>query len=257
MASKKNDISVAIATFNEAKNLRGCLDSVQGWVNEIVVVDGGSTDETVAIAQQYDARIIKTDNPAIFHINKQKALDASRSDWILQLDADEVVTQELRDEIQAIVVNPKSFDGYYLPRKNYFLGHWLSKGGQYPDFVIRLFRRGKGEFPAKNVHEQIHIEGSIGHAKHALEHFTSRTKEDYWRKADAYTTLTAKAWKKEGITIQPLNFFRYMIWMPVVTFLKLFVRHKGFVDGWWGFLFAWYSALHFPIAYQKLSRNST
>ncbi|MFZ5845009.1 MAG: glycosyltransferase family 2 protein, partial [Patescibacteria group bacterium] len=153
-------LSIALATYNEAANLASCLDSVATWTNEIVVVDGSSTDQTVAIAKKYGARIIVTDNPPIFHINKQKAVEACRGDWILQLDADEVVTPELVREIKSEIRNQKSeYNGYYFPRKNFFLGHWLRKGGQYPDYVIRLFRKGKGWFPQKSVHEQIVVDG--------------------------------------------------------------------------------------------------
>ncbi len=126
MAIKKAPISVAIATYNEAKNLKACLDSVTSWVSQIVIVDGGSSDQTVSIAREYNADILLTDNPAIFHINKQKALDACSQKWILQLDADEVIPPELIDEIVSVISLPTSKDGYYIPRKNYFLGHWLS-----------------------------------------------------------------------------------------------------------------------------------
>ncbi len=254
MDIKKAPISIAIATYNEAKNLVACLDSVVGWTSQIVIVDGSSSDQTVEIAKRYNADITVTDNPPIFHINKQKALDRCSSRWILQLDADEVVPPSLRDEILSIISSSRQHDGYYIPRKNYFLGHWLSKGGQYPDFVIRFFQKGKGKFPSKHVHEQIHIQGSVGHLTQPMLHFTSRTKADYWRKADAYTTLTATSWKTNRVRRGFLGYITYMIGKPLVIFFTLFIRHKGLVDGYWGFLFAWYSALHYPIAYQKYLR---
>lgn len=254
MAIKKAPISVAIATYNEAKNLKACLDSVTSWVSQIVIVDGGSSDQTVSIAREYNADILLTDNPAIFHINKQKALDACSQKWILQLDADEVIPPELMDEIVSVISLSTSKDGYYIPRKNYFLGHWLSKGGQYPDFVIRLFRRGKGEFPAKHVHEQIQIHGSLGYLSHPMEHYTSKTMADYWRKADTYTTLTAQSWKAQQVKLGIESYVYYMFWKPLSTFFMLFIRHKGIIDGYWGLLFAWYSGLHYPIAYRKYLR---
>ena len=254
MEIKKAPVSVAIATYNEAKNLQACLDSVIGWVSQVVIVDGGSTDQTIEIAKQYKSDITITDNPAIFHINKQKALDRCKEKWILQLDADEVVPTALRDEILSIIAAPKKYEGYYIPRKNYFLGHWLSKGGQYPDFVIRLFQNGKGKFPSKHVHEQIQINGSVGHLDAPMMHFTSRTYADYWRKADTYTTLTAQSLKTGGVKRGVQSYIYYMFWKPCVTFFMLFIRHKGIVDGYWGLLFAWFSALHYPMAYQKYLR---
>ncbi len=251
MAEKTMNLSVAIATYNEEQNLDICLSSVKDWVDEIVLVDGGSTDKTVEIAKTYAATIIHTDNPPIFHINKQKALDACRGKWILQLDADEVVSQHLKDEILRVVQNPGSNDAYYLPRKNFFIGHWLSKGGQYPDYLIRLFKKGKGTFPSKSVHEQIAVSGSVGYLTQPLLHYTNRTFADYWRKADTYTTLTAHEYQTHRIGKNPIAFIKHMLILPVWTFLRLYVRHKGFVDGIWGFLFALFSGLHYAIAYRK------
>lgn len=256
MARKGSTISVALATFNEAGNLRSCLDAVQPWVDEIIVVDGGSTDQTAEIARGYNAKVIVTDNPAIFHINKQKALDGCSGNWILQLDADEIVDGLLKDEILEIISKKESKNGYYIPRKNYFMGRWLSKGGQYPDFVIRLFRNGKGVFPAKNVHEQIVIEGPVGYLTNPLLHYTSKTLKDYWRKADAYTSLTAKNMKDRGIKKSIGSFIYYMVWKPLQTFFMLFFRHKGFVDGFSGFQFALFSSLHYPISYNKYLKDA-
>ncbi len=251
MAAKKMKMSVAMATFNEEKNLDACLGTVSAWVDETVIVDGGSKDRTVAIARKYGATVIETDNPPIFHINKQKALDACHGDWILQLDADEVVDGALRDEILAVIHNPDAKDAYYLPRKNFFIGHWLSKGGQYPDYLIRLFRNGKGKFPNRSVHEQIAVSGSVGYLTKPLLHYTNRTFADYWRKAGTYTTLTSDELLACHTGKDPLTFVRFMVLKPLWTFLRLYIRHKGFVDGMWGFLFALFSGLHYPIAYWK------
>jgi glycosyltransferase involved in cell wall biosynthesis len=256
MAEKKMKLSVAMATFNEEKNLDGSLGSVKDWVDEIILVDGGSTDRSVAIANKYGATVMRTDNPPIFHINKQKALDACHGDWILQLDADEVVDEPLRDEILGVINRPNAKDAYYLPRKNFFVGHWLSKGGQYPDYLVRLFRNGAGMFPNKSVHEQIAVSGKTGYLTKPLLHYTNRTFADYWRKADTYTTLTAKELSARHAGKNPLTFVNYMVVKPLWTFLRLFIRHKGFVDGIWGFQFALYSGFHHAIAYWKYLTNA-
>lgn len=251
MAKKKITLSVAIAVYNEEKNLEACLSSVRQLTDEIVIVDGGSTDRTVEIGRKFTSKIIKTDNPPIFHINKEKALDACTGDWILQMDADEMLTEDLREEIKNVINRDDKIAGYYIPRKNYFWGHWMRKGGQYPDYVIRLVRRGKAHFPSKTVHEQIDVDGKVGYLVHPMDHLSYRTREDYWRKADAYTTLAAMEMKKNGVAHNAWTWFTYTILRPQLTFLNLFIRHKGFMDGWYGFLFAYYSAQHFPIAYRK------
>ncbi len=252
MEKKSMKLSVAIAVYNEEKNLDACLASVASWTDEIVVVDGGSTDKTVTIAKKYTSHIIPASNPAIFHINKQKAMDACKGTWILQMDADEVITDELKDEILQIVnENDEKINGYYIPRRNNFWGHFMKKGGQYPDYVIRLVKNGKAKLPCKDVHEQIAVDGAIGYIKEPMLHYSYRTSEDYWKKADSYTSLTAMFMKEKNIPVNIRTWCSYMIWQPVKMFFLLFVRHKGFMDGWYGLVFAYWSALHFPIAYKK------
>ena len=248
MEEKKITLSVALAVHNEEANLADCLNSVKDFADEIVVVDGKSTDKTAFIAKSFGANIISADNPPMFHINKQKALDACRGTWILQLDADEVVTAELKEEIKSVMSRESSANGYYIPRKNYFLTHWLHKGGQYPDAVIRLVRRGKARFPLESVHEQIAIEGEVGTLKNPLLHYPYKSRADYWRKAETYTTLTAKS-------LNNPSFITYCILKPIQTFFLMYFRHKGFLDGLAGFEFALYSALHYPMAYRKYKRG--
>ncbi|MEK7073817.1 MAG: glycosyltransferase family 2 protein, partial [Patescibacteria group bacterium] len=161
MAKKRITLSVALAVYNEASNLERCLRSVGNLADEVIVVDGGSSDATADIAKRLGAKVYHTDNPAMFHINKQKALDKSSGEWILQLDADEVVSASLKEEIRDVIVSGLTPNGYFISRHNYFLGDWLRKGGQYPDYVIRLFRNGFGEFPQQSVHEQIKIDGPV------------------------------------------------------------------------------------------------
>ncbi|HEX8923183.1 MAG TPA: glycosyltransferase family 2 protein, partial [Patescibacteria group bacterium] len=130
-------ISIALATYNEEENISRCLDAVSTFADEIIVVDGQSQDETVSLVKKYpQAKVISTTNKPIFHINKQMAIDACKSDWILQLDADEVVSSDLKKEIEKILSEKPSNipeNGFWLNRKNYFLGSFLTKGGQYPD----------------------------------------------------------------------------------------------------------------------------
>ncbi len=255
MAKKKVTLSVALAVYNEETNLESCLTSVRPLADEIVVVDGGSADNTIAIAKKFTEKIIQTNNPPDFHINKEKALNSCSGDWILQLDADERIPSDLQKEIVSVISSGKAgINGYFIPRKNYFWGHWMRKGGQYPDYVMRLLRKGKAHFPAGDVHKQIEVAGNVGYLIHPMDHISYRTNADYWRKANTYTTLTAMEMKKNGVEKNAWTWFVYNIVKPKITFLTLFIRHKGFMDGWRGLVFAYYSALHFPIAYKKFLR---
>jgi glycosyltransferase involved in cell wall biosynthesis len=249
MAGKKIRLSVILATYNEQDNIRRCLKAVRCWVDEIIVVDGSSDDKTRDLARTFGAKVFKTTNKPIFHINKQMALDKARGEWILQLDADEVVTNQLQKEITQALNSKMS--GFWIPRKNYFLGKWLKKGGQYPDYVIRLVKKGKARFPCKSVHEQIEIDGEVGYLKNPLDHFTTPTIERYWTNANRYTSLTAKELVGKKQKTSFFSHINFIFVKPVKTFFSLYLRHKGFMDGYPGFLFALFSALHHPIAYFK------
>lgn len=244
-------LSVVLAVFNEEKNLPVCLESIKGIANEIVVVDGSSTDGTVAVAKIYNATVIVTSNPPIFHINKQKAVDHATGDWILQLDADEIVSPELAVELLEIINNPQAKNGYYLARKNYFITQWMKRGGMYPDYVVRLFKKGKGSFPQKSVHEQITIDGEIGYVKAPLIHKPYPTFSEYMRKADTYTSLTRDEMIQSRTPISFFSFVKYMVYRPARTFFSLYIRHKGILDGYWGFVWALFSGFHFAWAYSK------
>jgi len=252
----KLKISVAIATFNEEKNLPDCLESVKDLADEIVVVDGSSTDRTVEVAKKYRAKVIITDNPPIFHINKQKAIDECRGDWILQLDADERVTPLLRSEILKVTsfksqVPSSKFNGYWIPRKNYFLGRFLTRGGQYPDYTLRLYRRGKGRLPCRSVHEQAVVEGKVGYLKNDLIHIADPNFSRYLLRFDRYTSLIADEMEKKKLPLNLFTFLNYWFWQPLKWFFSTYFRHKGFMDGFPGFVFSGFSSLRFVVGYIK------
>ena len=260
-------LSVVLATFNEEKNIAQCLSSIQTIADEIIVVDGSSTDNTVAIAKKHGAKVISTTNKKNFHINKQMAMDAATGEVILQLDADEWPDAELLTFIKKIhtQVTKSGYNfnkkgstysnqpvAWQLKRKNFFLGHYFKKGGQYPDPVIRLYINGYASLPQKDVHEQMQVNGEIGWADGHLIHYANPTFSDYLRKFNTYTQFKALQLKEANT---PVTFFKaveYIVVKPLVTFFTLFVRHKGFVDGIPGFVFAVMSGLHHTVAFLML-----
>lgn len=254
---QKTNISLALATFNEESHLAECLDSVKGLVDEIIIVDGSSTDKTVEIARKYGAQVIVTDNPPIFHINKQKAIDQAKSDWVLQLDADEKVTPELKGELLAISQKPikgrgtNQPSGYWIKRRKMFLGRWIKKGGHYPDPVIRFFRRGKAHLPCKSVHEQMEVEGKLGWLNSELIHLPTPSFSIYITKDNRYSTLMAQEILRENPGRGLGQMFKYLFWIPISTWFKLFIRHKGYEDGFPGFVFALYTGLTTASAFIK------
>lgn len=237
-------LSVVLAVYNEEEKLAPCLEAVKDIAWEIVIVDGGSTDKTVDIAKKFKSKIIQTSNPQNFHINKNKAIDTALGDWILQLDADEIVTKELLEEIKVILNENSGTNGYWIPRKNLFLGRFLKKGGQYPDYTLRLYKKGKGRLPGKDVHEQAIVVGKVAYLKNDLLHLRDKDFSIYMERFNRYTDLLSTQIKNPG-------FFNYIFFKPSVWFLKAYIRHKGFMDGFPGFIFALFSALRFPLAYAK------
>lgn len=252
-------ISVAIAAYNEEDILARCLESVSEWVDEIVFVDGGSTDQTVAIAKKHGAKMIHVDNPPMFHINKQRAIDACRGDWILQLDADEVVSQELKEEILAVIGKQLavgrgqsiSINGYWIPRKNFFLGRFLKKGGQYPDYTLRFYRRGKGRLPCKSVHEQAEVEGKTEHLAAPLLHYSYPNFSHYLEHFNRYTDILAQEYADQHLKMSVGAACSYLLWQPFQWFVSTYIRHKGFQDGMAGFTFSFFSSLRFMVGYVK------
>jgi glycosyltransferase involved in cell wall biosynthesis len=266
-------LSLCLATYNEEKNLHYPLDSAYDLVDEVVVVDGGSTDKTVEIAKSYGkkVRVILTGNPAMFHKNKQKAIEAAKGEWILQLDADEELSEELKREIK-IATGPVSDSfpsvlaskntprlraagipesstpaAFWLPRKNWFLTRFLEKGGVYPDYTIRLYKNGVAKFPCKDVHENVEIKGEVGYLKNPLLHYADPDFSRYLLRWDRYTSAEVERLPK-GTN---LSFFKYFCWYPKKTFFLMYFRHKGFMDGFPGFVFALFSSIRFWVIYIK------
>jgi glycosyltransferase involved in cell wall biosynthesis len=287
-------ISVVLAVRNEEGNIARCLNSVRGLADEIIIVDENSTDKTVEIAKKYGAKVFLEPHHELFHVTKQIALEKATGDWILQLDADEVVTPRLSQEIKRVVNmtdskikarevgnarKQKLFKrhqalieardgkigkdtgevvGFFIPRRNIFLGRPLVHAGVYPDGVIRLVKNGKAHFPQKSVHEQIQLNGEVAWLEDDLEHYDSPTLKRYLARLNRYTDLQAKELADKKTPKNPFLFIYYSLLFPIYTFFNLYFRHLGFLDGTSGFLWSFFSATHFPIAYFKyLTTNYT
>ncbi len=253
-------ISVVLATYNEAHNLKRSLDSVKQFADEIIVVDGQSPDGTAELAEKLGAKVFTTTNKANFHINKQMAIDHAKGELIFQLDADEVIDEELGAFIVKVDQDSTfqaEYAAWWINRKNYFFGQWLKKGGQYPDPVIRLFRRRQAKLPMQDVHEQMIVDGQTGTARGHLLHYSNPTFADYLRKFNTYTSFKAEQLLAAHVPLSIVNHWRYFCWLPIVTFCLLFIRHRGYVDGLAGFIFALMSGLHHTISYLKLWEKRT
>jgi glycosyltransferase involved in cell wall biosynthesis len=226
-------LSAVVITFNEEERLRACLESLV-WADELVVVDAESTDKTVQIAREFTDRVWVRPWPG-FAAQKNFAIEQATGDWILSVDADEEVSPELKEEIGAVLSDRgDGADGYRVPRRNIFWGRWVRHGGLYPDWQLRLFRRGRGRFVDHAVHESVKVTGTVGRLRAPLVHRSYRRVADFLARADRYSTLAAEAWIRSGRPARVGD----LVWRPLGRFLGMYVVRAGFLDGWRGFLLA-------------------
>ncbi|UCC91212.1 MAG: glycosyltransferase family 2 protein [Candidatus Aenigmatarchaeota archaeon] len=283
---KKNKVSVSIITLNEERDLPECLESVK-WADEIVVVDSFSSDKTVEIAKKFGCKIFQEDaGGRRLAILKNYAISKTRKDWVLSLDADEVITPELRKETEEVLKNPK-FDGYYFPRKSYIGKKWVKHAGQYPSYQLRLFKKDRGRFENSLVHERVKINGKVGYMKNDMIHYNFDSWGDVIEKQlNKLTTLEAEMLAgKRFVWFYPLGkirgFFReysrlremgnnrrtsYVLsrrvfsgyeikWLipfrPFTTFFRLYFIMQGFRDGVYGLAWCLLTSVAVPIKFFK------
>jgi glycosyltransferase involved in cell wall biosynthesis len=238
-------LSVIIITRNEAHNIRACLESVS-WVDEIIVVDSGSTDETVAIAREFTPHVYSHDWPG-FGAQKNRALGYATGDWVLSLDADERVTPELRAQLIR-AMETASADGYYLPRLSQFCGRFIRHSGWYPDYVLRLFKREKGRFSDDLVHESVILQGRADKLASPLLHYSYLTEADVERKIEQYASAAAQQMFARSKTANGIDAPVRAAW----AFLRTYCLRLGFLDGVAGFNVARMNARTTYRKYEKL-----
>jgi len=238
-------LSVVIITRNEAARLSACLESV-AFAGEILVVDSGSTDETVAIAQQHSARVVH--QPWLgFGPQKQFAVQQASHDWVLCIDADERVSETLRNNIEATMQSPTQHV-YRMPRCNRFLGRWLRFGEGYPDFNIRLFHRAHAQWSDDVVHEHVITRDSVGTLSGDLLHESQETIARYLEKQNGYTTLQAERLAAAGAYPSRTQ----LVLSPLVRFIKFYIVRQGFRDGVPGLVHIAMGCFNSFIKYAKL-----
>jgi glycosyltransferase involved in cell wall biosynthesis len=241
-----NRISAIIITYNEEKNIRRCLESVK-WCDEIIVVDSQSSDKTKEIAREYTDKIFLGLWEG-FGEKKNFAREKASGPWILSVDADEEISEDLKKEIKEKInsENPKA--GYFIPRKSQFLGKWILHSGWYPDYVLRLFQKEQGKFNQKLVHESAIVEGETEYLKNEILHYTYPNLEIYLDKLNVYSSLYAKMRVPEG----KKTGWGKIIFHPLAIFFKMYFLKKGFLDGKEGLILALCSAFHTLVKYTKL-----
>lgn len=240
-----SSLSVIIITKNEAANIRACLESV-AWAEEIIVVDSGSSDATAEICKEFGAQVHVHDWPG-FGVQKNRALGYATKDWVLSLDADERVTPELRAEIESVLQNPRA-DGYEIPRLSSFCGRFMRHSGWHPDYVLRLFRRGKGSFSDVLVHESVQLQGSVARFQQPLLHYSYRDFGDVLSKLNSYSSAASIMLERRGKKGSLTQAVLHGLW----AFIRTYFLRAGFLDGREGFMLAVMNAENSYYRYIKL-----
>ncbi|MDO8989257.1 MAG: glycosyltransferase family 2 protein [Sideroxyarcus sp.] len=243
-------LSVILITKNEAANIRECLQSVE-WADEIIVVDSGSTDDTVAIARAMGVKVYEHDWPG-FGRQKNRALGYATSDWVFSIDADERVTPELRAELEQ-VMREGTADGYFCPRLSQFCGTYIHHSGWYPDYVLRLFRRGAGRFSDSLVHESVQLTGRSARLKNPLLHYSYLTMDDVERKVEHYSSAAAQQMFEKGKRTTLAGAATSAGW----AFVRTYLLRLGVLDGSAGLNIALMNARTTFLKYRKLAILNT
>jgi len=241
-------ITATIITANEERNIARAVESLR-CCDEILILDSGSTDRTVELAEKLGARVIEAGWRG-FAGQKNWAAEQASHDWILSLDADEALTEPLEAEILALKKAGPRCDGYTMPRMANYLGRWILHSGWYPDRKVRLYRRSKARWVGDFVHESVHVDGKVGHLESNILHFTCESLSEHVKTMDRYTTLAAQELvaRKEAVPLARLLFH------PPWTFVKSYFFQRGFLDGPEGLMIAYMAAFYTFLKYSK-TRN--
>lgn len=244
----RETVACAIVAFNEALNLPPCLESAK-WMDEIIVVDSFSTDSTMEIGRQYTNRLYQRPWKG-FGDQKNYAMDQATTDWVFILDSDEQIPEALRREIEAVLSDPSPQRpvAYSVPRHNYYFGSLVLNAGCYPDYQLRLFRRGIGHLDDAEPHNKFIFSGKADYLQCPLIHNTRPSLKNFFEKFPNFTTLAAQERAKTKRKVRAID----LLFRPVFTFLKYYVARGGYRDGMSGFLVSALSSMYTFIKYAKL-----
>ncbi len=246
LTAKPLPITAIVLTANEEKNLDRCLQSL-AFCDELLVVDSGSTDRTPIIAQRYTNKVISLPWKG-FTDTRNEALGHATHEWILSIDADEVVTPELAGELRQLFAAPRTHFAYSVPRKTIHFGRWIRHGGWYPNRLVRLFHQHHGTWKGGELHEFWACNDPVGELRSDLEHYSFSDLSDQVGRNNLYSSLGASKLKREGTRFSVVRLFT----KPLSKFLETYVVKRGFLDGYPGFIISVSAAYSVFLKWAKL-----
>lgn len=255
----KQTIAVVIIAKNEEKRIVPCLESVK-WCDEIVVVDDMSADETARIARKYGAKVVAHPSNGDHDNQRNIGIDNASSNWILQMDADERVSPELRKDIEGILSSHVEFSAFSVRRRNYFLGKFMEHGGWY-ERQVRLFRKGKARYIGRNVHETLKVEGKTDQLKSWIDHYAFSSVSQYIARQIYYASIESRVMYEDRGRISIKEITHHLKVKPIKLFFKIYIKKQGFRDGMHGFILAllnsWRHYAIWAIYWERYCKNLT
>ncbi|MFC1658184.1 glycosyltransferase family 2 protein [Candidatus Omnitrophota bacterium] len=242
----KVPLTCVVITKNEEANIEGCLKSVHGWADEIIVVDDESSDRTEKIAQSYADKVFCR-RMEVEGRHRNWAYAQASNDWVLSLDADERVTPELREEISQAIGKGAEFAGFSIPRRNLLGNYWLKWGGQYPAAQLKLFQKDRFRWEEVQVHPRAFLDGKSGRLKSDIIHYSWRDFAHFFDKVNSQSTLEARKWVHTKRRMSMAHAF----WRAADRFFRKFIRKKGYKDGFYGFIAAFSDSIYQIQSYAK------
>ncbi|HET8579901.1 MAG TPA: glycosyltransferase family 2 protein, partial [Nitrospiraceae bacterium] len=244
---ERHKVSAVVLAYNDEPNIRACLESVR-WADELIVVDSHSTDATEKISREFTDKVFQHEFKG-FGLLRNEAMAHTTHNWVFSLDTDERATPEIRDEIRQVLERGPEAEGYFVPRRNYFLGRWIRHCGWYPDYrQPQLFRKDRMRYRNDLVHEGFQLDGRLGYLKEHVLQYPFRDIDHYLAKMDRYTDLVSRRMVEGGQRFHA----HQLVTHPCFTFAKMYLGRAGFLDGMPGLILSGLYAYYTFIKYAKL-----
>lgn len=242
-------ISAVLIVKNEERKIRRCLESIK-WCDEIILVDQSSVDKTVDIAKEYTDKVYIVEPKLICNPDREFGISKASNNWILLIEADEVIDNNLKEEIKNVVAK-NEHNVYFLPVKTFFCGRWIKTCGWYPGYIPRLFKKGYISFQDKIHTNGIILTKNIGYLKNPILHYSYDTIDDWIDKFKRYTTQYAYEYLENKMKVNFINTIKELLIRPIYFFILKYIFLRGFLDGWRGFFISLSSALTVMFSYFK------
>lgn len=226
-------LTAIIITKNEEAKIERCLKSLSKLADEIIIIDDLSADRTTEICKSFGAKIISSRSGGNFDKQRNLGIQNATGDWILQMDADEIIPTETAVKIRSAIDNPKQFVVFRIRRQNYFLGHFLRYAGAY-DYMAKIFKKDAAKYTGESVHETLHIDGPTGTIEANIEHYPYGSIKQVIERSNFYSDVEAGVFVKNSVKISLKQIKYQLTWKSLKLFWKLYFKKKGYKDGMYG-----------------------